>query len=110
MGTWKACPVTIRGVWYESITEAAKSIGVSPGTVWRALENGTLDNCGLGYPEKKKVKIEHEGVLYDSMRAVSLSIPYVNYISFASIRGRAERNGQESFIYKGKVFKWKKEL
>ena len=41
------CPVTIRGVTYESRAEAADALGVSRNTIYKALERGTLENVGL---------------------------------------------------------------
>ena len=40
-------PVTIRGVTYESRTEAAKALGVRANTIYKALKRGTVENVGL---------------------------------------------------------------
>lgn len=37
----------IRGVVYPSISEAARQLGVNVSTVFAALNNGTLETCGL---------------------------------------------------------------
>ncbi len=37
----------IRGVVYPSISEAARQLGVNISTVFAALNNGTLETCGL---------------------------------------------------------------
>ena len=42
------CPLIIRGVTYESRAEAAKLLGVSRNTIYKALKRGTLENVGLG--------------------------------------------------------------
>lgn len=41
-------PTLIRGTLYPSQNDAAKSLGVSPSTICRALEEGRLDTVGLG--------------------------------------------------------------
>lgn len=61
-----ACPVTIRGVQYESQTAAARALGVSQHTVWIALENGTLDRVGLGRGLNNARPVLLDGVLYRS--------------------------------------------
>ena len=42
-------PVLIRGVEYQSARDAAKTIGVSPSAICKALKvTGTADNVGMG--------------------------------------------------------------
>lgn len=43
-----SCPVVIRGIHYPSMAAAAKKLKISRGTVFKALEKGTLDYAGLG--------------------------------------------------------------
>lgn len=39
--------IRIRGVTYPSMKAAAAALGVNKSTIWRALEKGTLETCGL---------------------------------------------------------------
>lgn len=51
----RGVPTEIRGVIYPSISEAARQLGVNISTVFKALNNGTLETCGL--------KNQHAGYL-----------------------------------------------
>ena len=52
-------PVTIRGIAYPGMTEAAKAYGVSVAAVYNACKRGTLDNVGTGRtgPLRRRVYI-----------------------------------------------------
>jgi len=41
-------PVTVRGKVYPSMSAAARELGVSPQSVWDAVERGNTDGVGLG--------------------------------------------------------------
>jgi len=41
-------PITIRGIYYPSMTAAAKAIGVSVVAIHNARNEGRLATCGLG--------------------------------------------------------------
>lgn len=59
--------VTIRGVEYPSLSEAARQLGVSHQTVFMALERGTLDSVGLGRNLHNRVRIQVNGKPYDAV-------------------------------------------
>ena len=40
-------PVKCRGVRYASQSDLARALGVSNATVWKHLQSGTIDRCGL---------------------------------------------------------------
>ena len=40
-------PVECRGVRYASQSDLARALGVSNATVWKHLQVGTIDRCGL---------------------------------------------------------------
>lgn len=40
--------VTIRGVTYETVAEAAGALGVTRNAIYNALERGSIDKVGLG--------------------------------------------------------------
>lgn len=92
----RECPVIIRGVTYRSQKEAARSIGVHPGTVKNALDRGTLDYCGFGrnYHTKKKVYVN--GVEYESQYAAARAIGWTE-TRFSSMVDRRRKAGKLKF-------------
>ena len=86
------CPTMIRGVLYPSQKAAAEAIGVTPNAVWKAVNNGTLETCGLYINNCKPVTIR--GVKYASMTeaAEALGIRQTN-VSRAVRRGNADTLG-----------------
>ena len=62
-------PVTIRGVEYPGMTEAAKAHGVSVAAVCAAEKSGTLDNVGSG--RRLPVKIVIGGREWPSQTALA---------------------------------------
>ena len=50
----KPVPVLCRGVTYRSIGEAAAAIGVSYGKLYRAIEEGWIDDCRPGRRNAKE--------------------------------------------------------
>jgi len=63
------CPVKIRGVLYNSQKEAAEALGVTQSAIYRALQNGTVEKCGIHNFNRKPVTIR--GVKYESMTAAA---------------------------------------
>ena len=47
LGESRRRAVTIRGVTYQSRTEAAKALGVAVSTICNALKRGTIEDVGL---------------------------------------------------------------
>jgi DNA-binding MarR family transcriptional regulator len=66
------CPVKIRGVLYNSQKEAAEAIGVTQSAIYRALQNGTLEKCGVHNRNRKPVTIR--GVYYESQTAAAKAL------------------------------------
>ena len=65
---FKSKEVTINGVTYKSIGEAARSLGFARQTVSLAMHNNTLDNLGMGRGHSRRNKVKHNGVVYESIR------------------------------------------
>lgn len=64
-------PVTIRGVNYPSIGEAARRLDVSHTNITKAMQRGTLDFLGLRQPHNRK-PVTVDGVWYPSMMRASV--------------------------------------
>lgn len=62
-------PVRIRGVNYPSQTTAAKALKVSPKTILRSLNNGTIDHVGLR--KKNPIGVTIHGTCYRSNLAAA---------------------------------------
>lgn len=58
--------VTIRNETYPTARAAAKACGVTPGAIYHALENGNIDNVGLGHP-KGRLQVTLLGKTYKSI-------------------------------------------
>lgn len=60
-------PTVIRGVLYPSQSAAARALGVSANSVSHGLNNGTLNNVGMGrnYQLKKPVRVD--GIEFESI-------------------------------------------
>lgn len=48
-GEWQKKPITIRGIDYPSIQDAAKALGVTPSAISKAKLRGSVDMIGLGH-------------------------------------------------------------
>ena len=75
-------PVTIRGVAYPSQSAAARALGVTPTTVWKALESGRLDTVGVRdwkclrgrpWPNAPR-KVSVNGVAFTSMSKAARAV------------------------------------
>lgn len=93
-----SCPVTIRGVTYPSIAEAARKIGVAGGTVLKALDRGTLDDVGLSKCGRlpgpiPKQSITLGGKTYESLTACSKATG-VEYKKLIQMRYRWKKTGK----------------
>lgn len=66
-------PVTINGQVFVSLSEAARTFGVSRQTVHRALRRGTLGNVGVGPGQggHNARQVEVDGVTYPTIAAAS---------------------------------------
>lgn len=80
-------PVTIRGVLYPSIRQAAIAHGVHTSTVLHALERGTLNKLGLVAGRRRGVPITYKGVTYPSQRQ-----------AFAAYRRDGGRTNHAGFV------------
>lgn len=81
--------VTVRGVIYANVNEAAKALGVRPVTIYSALSRGRVDNVGLGPGKRPRenrkggnpIPITIGGITYPTRaaasRALGLSAGYV---------------------------------
>jgi hypothetical protein len=92
--------VTIRGVTYGTVREAAKAHGVSEGYVYQALSEGRQDSIGIGMGKWRKPhhrafdgnKIVLYGVEFPSMTAASLALGFNEHY----IRGALRRPSKKS--------------
>lgn len=64
-------PVTIRGVTYPSIGEAARQLDVSHTNITKAMQRGTLNFVGLRTPHNRK-PVTLNGVWYPSQTKASV--------------------------------------
>ena len=63
--------VTIRGVTYPSVPEAAKALGVTRHAVYNARVEGRLDTVGLGRPGGRPPKpVTYGGLTWPSISAM----------------------------------------
>lgn len=87
----KAKPITIRGVTYRSIREAASAIGVRPVTIYNADANGTLETCGLGaMPMPVTIRV----VRYESVAEAAAAIKVTTSTIYRAIdSGTLDRCG-----------------
>lgn len=56
-GQWQKKPITIRGIEYPSVLDAANALGVTPSAISKAKLRGYIDSIGLGKrgrPPKKQ--------------------------------------------------------
>lgn len=60
--------VTIRNVVYESVTAAAKALGVHRTTVIKAARRGSLDYVGLRQAGPKPFKVRSRGRIYENVK------------------------------------------
>ena len=84
-------PVTIRGVTYASMNKADLALGVTPGTVSKAAQRGTLDKVGLGRRSPKAIPCVLLGKEYPSIRgaARTLGVQYAS-LHLAMREGRSD--------------------
>lgn len=88
-------PVTIRGVTYPGIREAARQLGVDVATVSRSRKKGTLD--GLGFREKQPPKpMWVDGVEYRSNADAALKVGVVPEV-FSRRKSAAKKKGRNYF-------------
>ena len=66
----KPIPIRIRGTTYASARIAAEALGISRTRIYQALDEGTLDQCGLSESGKPK-PIRIEGVVFPSRTAAA---------------------------------------
>tara|TARA_R110000823_G_scaffold294082_1_gene412950 strand:+ start:1255 stop:1524 length:270 start_codon:yes stop_codon:yes gene_type:complete len=78
--------VTINGVAYSSMKEAAQALNVTPATICRHYHCGTLESIMTGKTVAQPVKIE--GKLYNSIRAASRDLG----INFERLRVTLKEN------------------
>lgn len=62
--TFKGYPVKVKGVVYQSTTEAAKAFGLTSSAIQNAIERGTTDFVGTGTGSAKATIVEHNGIRY----------------------------------------------
>lgn len=67
----QARSLSIRGVEYSSISQAAKKMHVTRETIRRAMENGTLDQVGVYEGPKSSKPVRVGGVTYPSITEAS---------------------------------------
>lgn len=91
--------VTIRGVTYDSVREAASELGVAKSTVYCALSKGNIDTVGLGpgtrppdrYRSGKGKEITLAGVTFPSIAAASVALGFrAKYLALALSKGKTE--------------------
>ena len=88
-------PITIRGVYYHSHTDAANKLGVARTTIREANDGGYLETVGTvpkGRGQRNRVKIR--GVVYETQTIAAKALNVSNgAISNALKRGTVERVG-----------------
>lgn len=80
-------PTLIRGVLYESMSDASRKLGVSYSAVWNAAERGALDKVGLW---RRNVNVR--GVDYKSMSAAARALG----VTYSTVRDALERGTQDN--------------
>lgn len=80
-------PTLIRGVLYESMAEAARSLAVAPATIWAAAERGALDRVGM-----RGRSVTVRGVEYRSMSEASRELG----VNHATVRAAVARGTQDN--------------
>lgn len=66
-------PIERRGVWFPSISEASRQIGVSRCTLIRYLDRGNVDAAG-SVPYRPAQPCDFDGVEYASLAAASRAL------------------------------------
>jgi len=66
--------VTIRGVTYASVKVAAFALGVTPSSVWRARQVGSLESVGLGRNGPAPMVVRVRGMIYPSVKAAAADL------------------------------------
>jgi len=84
----------IRGVTYGTAQEAAAAHGVSVGTIYKAIEKGTLDRVGLGQVGKEPMRIVIRGKVYKNAQAAARAFGVTPAAIFTALyRGRIDQVG-----------------
>lgn len=78
--------ITVRGVTYPTVQDAARALGVTPNTVYAAMHNGTLDDCGLGKVHPKPMPVRIRGRVYDTARDAARELGVPRQSIYAALR------------------------
>lgn len=80
-------PTLIRGVLYESMSDAARKLGVSYSAIWNAAERGALDSVGMS---RRSVNVR--GNCYPSISAAARALG----VAYSTVRDALERGTQDN--------------
>ena len=83
-------PIVIRGVYYNSIREAARELGITRQAVSAGLDGGYIDRVGLGQGNAKRKPIRINGIEYRSIVEASDNLGW-NYNSLKKLLRNARR-------------------
>lgn len=103
--TRRTVPVRIRGIDYPSIVVAARALGISPATIGKMLDNGCIDNAGLGRNHNTRVEIFVDGKSYPSIEDAASRIGVSGKV-MGGRRLRAMKKGRTSANINGMEFRW----
>ena len=92
--------VTIRGVTYETVREAAEAHGMSKSYIYKMVLEGRQDSIGIGMGNWRKPcdgvfaknRVNLHGVWFDSLKAASLLLGFNQHY----IRGALRRPSKKS--------------
>ena len=88
--------VEVRGVIYPSVKACAEALGVSTGSVYRALSSGKVKTLGIG---KGNVSTSHK-VLVKKKPLIVAGYPFPSIAALALTIGRCPRGVRRS-LYRG---------
>ena len=95
----------IRGQIYQTITQAARDIGIHPCTITKALDKGTIDFVGFGANYARRKPVWLDGVKYES-HAELAAIIGTDRRNVCRWRYEAAKRGQASAKTKWGVLSW----
>lgn len=78
-------PVEVHGVSYQSVSEAARALGVSDGAIHAARRNGTLHRVGCGRPGVEPLPVRIDGTVYASAEAASHALGINRMTIYAAV-------------------------
>lgn len=102
-----SCPVLIRGKHYPSQAAAARALGVSPATVFQALNTGTIDHVGLRSGKQPRIFILDRDKTPMSIKDFLKARPDINERGFRCQVSLARKDGYRVMKYRREIFMFK---